>query len=99
MEPENHAKCLLENTKFDPLSGELQVLNNGFKEFSALLNSTGVECLIVGRNNFHANKSAAGRAKDLADLQALDELPEQEESERSRPARRWHRLYFLPVLA
>lgn len=76
MEPENHAKCLLENTKFDPLPGELQVLNNDFKEFSALLNSTGVECLIVGRNNFRANKSAAGRAKDLADLQALDELPE-----------------------
>jgi hypothetical protein len=44
------------------------MLNRDFKEFAELLNANGVEYLL--------NKRASGRAKDLADLEALDP-PEQ----------------------
>ena len=61
------------------------MLNKDFKEFAELLNSTGVEYLIVGGYALAAhghprytgdldiwNKRASGRAKDLADLESLD---------------------------
>lgn len=40
------------------------------------VNSDGVDLPFIGLEDFRANKSAAGRAKDLADLQSLDEPPE-----------------------
>jgi hypothetical protein len=46
------------------------MLNKDFKEFVGLLNSANVEYLLVG--DLKANKRAAARPKDLADLDALD---------------------------
>ena len=40
------------------------------------IKSDGIPLPFIGLNDFRANKSAAGRPKDLADLQALDEPPE-----------------------
>ena len=44
------------------------MLNKDFKEFVGLLNSTGVEWMLVG-----GYALASGRLKDLADLQSLDD--------------------------
>jgi hypothetical protein len=56
------------------------MLNADFKEFVGLLNSSRVEYLVVGGvklpilslADFKANKRASGRARDLADLEALE---------------------------
>ena len=44
-----------------------------FEELLELFNAHAVEYVIVGRKQFIANKKAVGRAKDLADLEALGE--------------------------
>jgi hypothetical protein len=41
-----------------------------------MMNISGIELPIIGVAEFRANKLAAGRAKDLADLESLDEPPE-----------------------
>ena len=55
-------------------------LYQDFKELLELFNAHRVEYLIIGvpthylgRREFVANKRAAGRLKDLADLERLDE--------------------------
>ncbi len=56
------------------------MLNKDFKEFAELLNSIGVEYLVVGgyalaAHGHRSNKRASGRAKDLADLESLGDAP------------------------
>lgn len=51
-----------------------------FNEFFELLNAHNVEFVVVpipfiGRQAFLQNKRAAGRTKDLADIEALGERP------------------------
>lgn len=41
-----------------------------------MMNIAGIELPIIGLDEFRANKRAAGRAKDLADLESLDDPPE-----------------------
>lgn len=53
------------------------MLNRDFKEFAELLDAHGVEYPLAGgyalaAYDFKANKRAAGRNKDLADLDALE---------------------------
>lgn len=44
----------------------------------AVMNAGGSELPIIGLDQFRANKRAAGRAQDLADLESLDRSPDDE---------------------